>query len=252
MPSSPSRTAGAGPAVTVVVPTYNERDNLPPLLDAVRCALHGWPLEIWVVDDDSPDGTWRVAQRYGDACPAVRLLRRTGERGLGSAVIAGFDRARGDVLVVMDGDLSHDPAILPRLAQAVEAGADVAVGSRRIPGGGAEPWPWHRRRLSDLATALARVTLAVPLADPMSGYFALRRGVFEAVRARIRPRGYKILLEIVCRAGPLRIVEVPYVFRDRRQGVSKASLRVGLQYLESLWALRRESVRWDGGLARHA
>jgi dolichol-phosphate mannosyltransferase len=193
-----------------------------------------------------------VAEHYREAHREVRLLRRVGERGLSSAVIAGFDRARGDVLAAMDGDLSHDPAILPRLVQAVEAGADVAVGSRRIPGGGAEPWPWHRRRLSDLATALARLTVAVPLADPMSGYFALRRSVFEAVRGRVRPRGYKILLEIVCRAGPLRVVELPYVFRDRRQGVSKVGLRVGLQYLESLWALRQESARRDGRLATHA
>jgi dolichol-phosphate mannosyltransferase len=153
-------------------------------------------------------------------------------------VIEGFRRARGDLLAVMDADLSHDPALLPRLVDAVLAGADVAVGSRRVPGGGADNWPWHRRKASDLATALARWWLGVRVCDPMSGYFVLRRAVFDGVRERLQPRGYKILLEIVCRAGAVEVVELPYVFRDRQQGVSKVSLRVGWELLRSLWQLR--------------
>jgi dolichol-phosphate mannosyltransferase len=225
--------------VSVVIPTYDERDNVVPLLDAVRAALAGRAFEVWIVDDDSPDRTWEVAAAYAAAHPEVAVLRRRSARGLSSAVIEGFGQARGDVLAVMDADLSHDPALLPRLLDAVAAGAEVAVGSRRVPGGGADHWPWHRRRGSDAATALARWWLGVPLSDPMSGYFALRREVFERVRDRLRPRGYKILLEIVCRAWPVRIVELPYVFRDRRQGVSKVTPRVAWEYLTSLWQLRR-------------
>ena len=226
------------PLVSLVVPTYNERDNIVPLLEAVRGAMAGLGLEVWIVDDDSPDRTWELASEYARSHPEVQVIRRTSERGLSGAVIEGFHRARGDLLAVMDADLSHDPALLPRLVDAVARGADVAVGSRRVPGGGADNWPWHRQKVSDVATALARWWLRAPLADPMSGYFVVRRAVFERVRGRLQPRGYKILLEIVCRAGAVKVVELPYVFRDRRQGVSKVSPRVGWEFLTSLWALR--------------
>jgi dolichol-phosphate mannosyltransferase len=226
------------PLVSLVVPTYNERDNIVPLLEAIRGAMAGLGLEVWIVDDDSPDRTWELASDYARSHPDVQVIRRTSERGLSAAVIEGFQRARGDLLAVMDADLSHDPALLPRLVDAVAGGADVAVGSRRVPGGGADNWPWHRQKASDLATALARWWLRAPLADPMSGYFVVRRTVFERVRGRLQPRGYKILLEIVCRAGAVKVVELPYVFRDRRQGVSKVSPRVGWEFLTSLWALR--------------
>jgi len=233
-------------AVSVVVPTYNERDNVGPLLDAVRAAMAGREIEIWIVDDDSPDRTWEVASAYAGVHPEVQVIRRVGERGLSAAVLEGFRHARGDVLAVMDADLSHDPALLPRLVDAVAGGADLAVGSRRVPGGGADSWPFHRRMASDVATALARWWLRVPLSDPMSGYFALRPAVLEAVRARLQPRGYKILLEIVCRAGPVKLVELPYVFRDRRQGVSKVSPRVAWEYLTSVWELGRQARRRPG------
>lgn len=174
--------ASRAPLASLIVPTYNERDNVVPLLDQVRAALADRAFEIWVVDDDSPDETWRVAEAYGAAHPEVAVLRRRGERGLSAAVVEGFRHARGAVLAVMDADLSHDPALLPALIDAVEGGADVAVGSRRVPGGGADVWPWYRRLASDAATHLARRVLDLSLADPMSGYFALRREVFEAVR----------------------------------------------------------------------
>jgi dolichol-phosphate mannosyltransferase len=224
--------------VSLVIPTYNERDNIIPLLEAVRPAMAGRELEVWIVDDDSPDRTWERASDYARSHPEVHVIRRTSQRGLSAAVIEGFRRARGELLAVMDADLSHDPALLPRLVDAVIGGADVAVGSRRVPGGGADNWPWHRRKASDVATALTRWWLRVRLHDPMSGYFVLRRAVFEGVRERLQPRGYKILLEIVCRAGSVEAVELPYVFRDRQQGVSKVSPRVGWELLTSLWQLR--------------
>ena len=157
------------PLVSLVVPTYNERENIVLLLDAVRAAMAGRELEVWVMDDDSPDGTWSVAADYARTHGEVRVVRRTEERGLSAAVIDGFGRARGDVLAVMDADLSHDPALLPHLVDALVGGADMAIGSRRVAGGGADSWPWHRRRASDLATMLAQQWLGVPLADPMSG-----------------------------------------------------------------------------------
>lgn len=225
---------------SLVVPTFNESANLAELLDRVREAMTGRDFEVWIVDDDSPDGTWRTAESYAASHPEVRVVRRLGERGLSSAVIEGFRRAGGDVLCVMDADLSHDPALLPRLVDAVEAGADLAVGSRRVPGGGADNWPWYRRLASDGATALARSWLGITLADPMSGYFALRRPVFERVSSKLKPKGYKILLEIACRAAPLRVVELPFIFRDRKQGVSKVTPGVAREFLKSLWELRRE------------
>jgi len=229
--------------VSLVVPTYDERDNIVPLLEAIRAAMAGRDLEVWIVDDDSPDRTWELALDYARSHPEVQVIRRTSKRGLSGAVIEGLHRARGEFLAVMDADLSHDPALLPRLVDAAAGGADVAVGSRRVPGGGADNWPWHRRKASDLATALARWWLRVPLSDPMSGYFVLRRAVFEGVRDHLQPRGYKILLEIVCRAGAVKIIELPYVFRERRQGVSKVSPRVGWEFLTSLWDLRAERAR---------
>jgi dolichol-phosphate mannosyltransferase len=208
--SAPSRKVRPA-IVSLVVPTYNERDNIVPLLEAIRAAMAGRDLEVWIVDDDSPDRTWELASDYARSHPEVQVIRRPSKRGLSVDATAG--------------------------------GADVAVGSRRVPGGGADNWSWHRRKASDLATALARWWLRVPLSDPMSGYFVLRRAVFEGVRDHLQPRGYKILLEIVCRAGAVKIIELPYVFRERRQGVSKVSPRVGWEFLTSLWDLRAERAR---------
>jgi dolichol-phosphate mannosyltransferase len=225
--------------ISLVIPTRNERDNIVPLLDAVRAGLSGRDFEVWIVDDDSPDGTWEVASTYARSHPEIFVLRRIGERGLSSAVVAGFRKSSGEVLAVMDADLSHDPSLLPGLIDAIDAGADMAVGSRRVPGGGADNWKWHRRKTSDIATSLAKWWLGAPLSDPMSGFFALRRSVFESVSGTLQNEGYKILLEIVCRARPKQIVELPYVFHDRRQGVSKLTPKVAAEFLKSLWKLRR-------------
>ena len=235
--------------VSLVIPTRNERDNIVTLLDAVRATMAGRDFEIWIVDDDSPDRTWEVASAYALSHPEVFVLRRFGERGLSSAVLAGFKLAQGDVLAVMDADHSHDPHLLPRLIDAIDVGAEVAVGSRRVPGGGAENWKWHRRRTSDLATSLTKWLLPALLSDPMSGYFALRRAVFESVSDTLQGKGYKILLEIVCRAHPVRVVELPYMFRDRRQGISKLTPKVAAEFLRSLWMLHRVRRR---GLSRES
>lgn len=231
-------SAEQNPILSLVVPTINERENIAELVRQVHAALPLIAHEIIIVDDASDDGTPQLVQRLAAADPAVRLLCRERGLGLSSAVIDGFKSARGQFLGVMDADLSHDAAILPDLVRGVEQGAQMAIGSRRVPGGGADKWPWHRRLFSSAATWAAKSWLGTILSDPMSGFFVVRREVFEEVAPRLNPKGYKILLEIATRAGVFSVREVPFIFKDRKQGHSKLSGRVARQYLEMLWDLR--------------
>lgn len=226
------------PFISIIIPTYQERQNVALLIRQIRDAMGPRPHEVIVVDDASPDGTADAVDAMG-LTPAVRCLRRTGVRSLSGAVIDGWASSKGDLLAVMDADLSHDPALLPRLIEALQAGAAMAVGSRRVPGGGADRWPFHRRLTSSVATWLAGALLNVEIRDPMSGYFALRREVFERARPHLTALGYKILLDVLVSARPAPVVEIPFVFRDRHQGHSKLSGRVMRDYLAMLWRLRR-------------
>jgi len=140
---------------------------------------------------------------------------------------------------VIDADGSHDADILPRLIDAVEKGSELAVGSRRIPGGGADKWPWYRRGTSNVATLLTRAILKVPLSDPMSGFFVINRNVFERTRDKLHPFGFKILLELTILGRPSPIREIPFIFRDRHQGHSKLSIRVMWQLVKMLVLLKR-------------
>lgn len=231
------------PLFSLVIPTYDERENILTLLGAAHTALGDRPHEIIVVDDDSPDMTWKVVDDFARDHAWARSIRRRGERGLSSAVIAGFEGAQGDILGVMDADLSHDETILPALLDRIERGADMAIGSRRIRGGGATHWPWYRRLTSSVATRLAQRLLDLKISDPMSGYFVLKRSVYDAAKGTLKPTGYKILLELYCRARPRFVEEVPFVFRDRRQGHSKLSTSVIRQFLSMVLALRRDVGR---------
>lgn len=224
--------------LSLTIPTLNEAENLPALIQGIFRAVGSLEIELVIVDDDSPDGTGRVAEEYSRKDKRVRVIRRISDRGLSSAVVEGFRHARGRVLGVLDADLSHDSAILPEMMRRIQEGADAVVGSRRIAGGGADRWPWHRRLTSNMATAIAKAVIPLPISDPMSGYFLVRRQVFERVEPRLRPEGYKILLEILWRARPLRIEEVPFVFKDRRQGHSKLTPTVMFHFLKSLLKLR--------------
>jgi dolichol-phosphate mannosyltransferase len=228
------------PVLSLIVPTYNESPNLEHLLNNVHTVLGDTPHEVIVVDDNSPDETWRLAAEWAKNHPWVKARRRY-TRGLSSAVIEGFEIAQGTILGVMDADLSHDERILPRLIDAIQNGADLAVGSRRVPGGGAVHWPWFRRWASTLATQLAKHLLGLPLSDPMSGYFLLKRSLYESCRGRIEPSGYKILVEIYCKSLPARVIEIPYIFRNRREGHSKLSPTVVAQYMAMLWHLRSKN-----------
>ena len=234
--------------VTVVSPTYNEAENVPSLVNELRIALSGIDYELLIADDDSPDRTWAIAQELANTDPRIRVLRRTADRGLNAAVIAGFVSSSSEYVAVIDADLQHDPAILPRMIAALDAGADIAVGSRYVKGGGTGTWNAVRRFQSWVATKLAHSFLGVELKDPMSGYFILRRSDFNRVRKELGSSGFKILLEIIARLAPSKLEEVPYTFRTRVAGESKLSSKVVLQYLGQLWRLssvsRYMSVRF--------
>ena len=228
--------------LSVVSPTYNEADNLEPFVRELAAVLEGSDYEIVVVDDDSPDLTWKRAEELGRAFPQVRSLRRTRDRGLSSAVIDGFNAASGEIVACIDADLQHDPCILPRMVQELEKGAAFAVGSRYVEGGGTGEWSWRRWFSSWMATKLARVILHVNLKDPMSGFFLVRHSDFNKVRDRLDAKGFKILLEIIACLQPETIAEVPYTFRSRRSGHSKLCGLIVWQYLQQLWRLSRNNT----------
>ena len=206
--------------VSVIVPTYNERDNVRPLLERIFASCVGLDVEVVVADDGSPDGTAGEAEALAKRYPVV-VLRRTGERGLSPAVVEGFSKASGRIIALMDADLSHPPEVLPKLLRKVEAGCDIVFASRNVPGGGVSGWPLYRRLVSRAAALLSR-----PLtqsSDPMSGFFMFRREVISGVS--LNPLGFKIGLEILVKGKYGRYGEVPYVFRDRAAGESKLDAR---------------------------
>jgi dolichol-phosphate mannosyltransferase len=223
--------------ISIVVPTYNEAASLPILAERLAAALAGREWELVVVDDGSPDGTAGVAERLAPRIPA-RVLRRSRKSGLASAVTAGFAEARGDVLVVMDADLSHPPEVVPTLVDALVGGADLAVGSRYVRGGGTMDWPLRRRVVSRVACLLGNAL--VPVRDATSGFFALRRAAIDGVR--LNAIGFKIGFEVIARGRYARIVEVPYVFRDREHGASKFGRREIGQYVVQLGQVARDKM----------
>ena len=221
--------------LSVVVPTYNEAGSLPKLAERLHAALVGVDWELVVVDDGSPDGTAEVAAALAPRIP-VRVVRRAGKAGLASAVVAGFEAARGDVLLVMDADLSHPPEVVPALLDAIEHGADLAVGSRYVNGGGVMDWPLKRRAVSRVACLMGN--LLVPVRDATSGFFALRHAVIDGVR--LNPIGFKIGFEVIARGRYKKVVEVPYTFRDRELGSSKFGRREIGQYVVQLGQVARD------------
>ncbi len=229
--------------LSLVLPTYNERENMGELFARIDRALAGSCFEVILVDDDSPDRTWAVAQKFQRLYPWLRVIRRQNARGLASAVIYGFRHCRGEVLGVMDADLQHDAALLPALLAEMDC-ADFAVATRRAAGGSDGKWSKLRRLASLLATAFARWMTSMPLSDPMSGFFLVRREIFQSIDADLRPRGYKVLMYLYAKAaqrfggGALRLAEVGYQFAKRAHGRSKLSLAVIIDYFLMLMGLR--------------
>jgi dolichol-phosphate mannosyltransferase len=223
--------------LSVISPTLNEAGCLQRLVEELEHALRDIDYEILIVDDNSPDGTWSVAQDISLTNPRVRSLRRMQNPGLGAAVIDGFSSAKGDVLACIDADLQHDPMILARMLEELQNGADIVVGSRHVDGGSTGEWDRLRRVQSWIAKKMAQFLLGVRLKDPMSGYFLVWRKDFYEIREHLNGKGFKILLEILSNLHASKIKEVPYTFRPRTQGQSKLSWRVILLYIHQLWRL---------------
>jgi dolichol-phosphate mannosyltransferase len=218
--------------LSVIVPCYNERDNVAPMVAALSTALAGLTWEVVFVDDDSPDGTAAAARALAAADPRVRCLKRIGRRGLSSAVIEGAMSSSADFIAVIDGDMQHDETRLPLMLTAVESGADLAVGSRHVEGGNADGLSsGFRERLSSTGIGLARTLTGANISDPMSGFFLLRRALFEELAGRLTGQGFKILLDLILASKRrLNIVEIPYHFRPRAAGESKLDILVLAQF----------------------
>jgi dolichol-phosphate mannosyltransferase len=226
---------------SIVIPTYNEAGGIERLVTALaelfaREHLDG---EIIVVDDNSPDGTGDIVEKLTERFP-VRCLHRPGKLGLSSGVIDGwkFARPESEILGCMDADFSHDIAILPKMQRALEDGAQLAIGSRYVAGGGIEDWPWKRKITSQIACMMAQPLTRVK--DITSGYFLVRRDAIEGIE--LDPIGFKIGLEVIAKARYTKFVEVPYVFTDRVAGESKLNSKEIFNYLRQLARIYREKL----------
>lgn len=230
--------------LSLIIPTYRERDNIEPLLQRLRAvapSVEGG-VEVVIVDNHSGDGTAeRASALLGGSLPG-RVIQCVRDTGLAESVIEGARAASGDLIGVMDADLSHPPEVLPQLVAALRQGSRVAVASRYVPGGGIARWPWSRRVMSRLANRLARPL--VPVADATSGYFVCRAELVQSLH--LQPRGFKILLEILVRGRVRDVREVPYVFTDRVRGSSKLKGRTIWLFAAQLAALYLDRLRRHG------
>jgi dolichol-phosphate mannosyltransferase len=227
---------------SLVIPTYNESKNIETLISILSNLLDRLlpnNYELIVVDDDSPDRTWEVAQSLVPDYPQLRVMRREDERGLSTAVIRGWQIARGQILGVIDGDLQHPPEALLKMLEAIDQGADLVVASRHIEGGGVSDWGFIRRVLSRGAQLLGLIILPRVIgrvSDPMSGFFMLRRNTIAD--REMNPLGYKILIEVMGRGNIGEVAEVGYVFQERQAGASKVTWKQYVEYILHLLRLR--------------
>jgi len=221
------------PKISLIIPTYNEVKNIEILFKRIHSILKGTNYEAILVDDDSPDGTAKKAKSLIKKYP-LRVIVRKKDRDLSKAVVTGFKAAKGNILGVIDADLAHPPETIPIMVDIINKNAaDLVIGSRQIEGGKIENWPMNRRFVSKLASVLARPLTNVH--DPMSGFFLMKREVIK--NAPLKPRGYKILLEILVKGNYSKVIEIPIIFRDRLEGESKLSAKVYLKYLIQLIGL---------------
>ena len=233
------------PGAWLILPTYNEAENIEPLVRAVLPQLASTGLEhaVLIVDDNSPDGTGGIADRLAEEIEHVRVLHRPHKEGLGRAYLAGFEvalAAGADLILEMDSDFSHDPADLPRLIAATGA-ADLVLGSRYVPGGGVQDWGIVRRALSRGGSAYARVLLGVPVRDLTGGFKCFNRRVLEAIDlGAVHADGYGFQIELTYRTvqAGFTVAEVPITFRERRVGRSKMTARIAIEAVWKVPALR--------------
>jgi dolichol-phosphate mannosyltransferase len=231
----------------LILPTYNEAENIGPIVHAARAQLRDGD-QILIVDDNSPDGTGKLADQLTEEVVGVEVMHRAGKEGLGRAYLAGFRHALdsgADLILEMDSDFSHDPADLPRLIAAAEEGADLVLGSRYVPGGSVTDWGLLRRTVSRGGSWYARKLLGVPVRDLTGGFKCFRRAVLETLDLHaVHADGYGFQIELTYRTiqAGFRVVEIPIVFRDRRVGESKMNARIALEAVWKVPALRRRGA----------
>ncbi len=226
--------------ISIVLPTYNEAENIPIIIEKIRSTLESYNIsfEVIVSDDNSPDGTWRIVESLSIKYPFLRVLRRLENKGLSPAVVDGFHSATGKYLIVMDADMQHDETILPKFLEKFKNGASIVVGSRKSDGGGIDGWSKRRQFISWGATMLARLFGFNNSSDPMSGYFGITREFFHDVVEEINPRGFKILLEFLAKAPAGKVEEIGFKFQPRQYGESKLTGSIMLQYVLGLYDIR--------------
>ena len=224
--------------LSIVIPTYNEGDNIVPLVERIDNALAGRDYEILFVDDNSQDGTAAIIEDLAPRYPVGVAVRKT-ERGLASAVVYGIANTTGEKVLVMDADLQHPPEVIPTLVAAAENGADIVIASRYVKGGACQEWGLFRKLVSAVSTRIAHIFLPPtrPVKDPMSGFFMFDRRV--VAHARLQPRGYKILLEILMEGEFENVTEVPFTFVTRDEGQSKLNTRQQIEYIRHIYGLMR-------------
>lgn len=221
--------------LSIIVPTYNERENIAPLYHGIVEVLEEF--ELIFVDDNSPDGTAEVIKEIQAKDKRVKLLERKAKLGLGSAILEGLKLATGEYIAMMDADLSHPPQELPKMLKALRE-VDIVVGSRYIEGGKIEGWPLLRHIISRVAILIPRLLLKVKVKDPTSGFALFRREIIEKIKNELSPRGYKLLLEILIKSPKASLKEVPITFKDRAYGSSKLNFKEIIEYIKLCLELR--------------
>ncbi len=237
-------TNGESKIITIIIPTYNEKENLPVLVNSIFNVFHGNCLqgEIIIVDDNSPDGTGKIADELSSKDNKVKVLHRKGKDGLSSAVMEGFRHAGGKIIGVMDADMSHPPEVIPELVRQIRDGnSEIVIASRYKKNENIKEWPISRKIISRGATILAKPLAHV--SDPMSGFFFFRKNIIDGVE--LSPIGYKIMLEILVKGKYDRnkVMEIPFTFRDRYKGESKLNWKEHLNYLHHLLKLYAFTIK---------
>lgn len=247
--------------VSVIIPTFNESENICSVLKSIKEYLSKTNFEAIVVDDDSPDGTGKIVEEYAKTArdESISIIHRKEKSGLSSAILDGLKKASGEMIVVMDSDLSHPPQIIPRMLETLKkTQCDIVVASRYVSGGAIHGWPFKRKLISKIATKIAKTGLGVSAKDPMSGFFAFRRKITDGMK--FDGIGYKILLEMLVKTKGAKVEEIPYTFTDRKFGSSKLDVATIFDYCKSVWRLyrygrserseKRTSVRFFSKAAR--
>jgi len=241
MANREERESSLASELSIVVPTYNESENLPIFVERTRKAFGRTKHEIIVVDDNSPDGTGEIAERLAKKYGNIKVIHRKKKKGLASAVVDGFKHVSAPVICVIDADLQHPPEKIPELFDRIKSGADIVVASRYAKGGGIKGWAKSRKIISRGAEILARLAISGShgLSDPLSGFFMFKKDVIKG--AELKPIGFKILLEVLVKGSYKKVVEVPYVFEKRLRGKSTLGFKERFDYLRHLSRLARTS-----------